>query len=129
MKNPKSRGIFILIVTCSLIGCASTGFLMAKPRVVSFINTFDAKESGSIVDVYLTTKPEKEYIEIAQISCSDTDDSWNLEQILLKAREIGADAIIIIGKAGELGAGVPIGNMTYVSTREYGITAIAIKYK
>jgi hypothetical protein len=46
-----------------------------------------------------------------------------------KAREIFADAIIIIGKAGSSGVGVPIGNLTYVVSEELGMIAIAIKYK
>jgi hypothetical protein len=56
-------------------------------------------------------------------------DKWNLEQITKKAREIGADGIIIMGKAGTLGVGIPIGTLNYVVTEEYGMTAVAIKYK
>ena len=48
---------------------------------------------------------------------------------MLKASEIGADAIIIIGRSGSYGSIVPIGNMAYAETEDYGISAIAIKYK
>ncbi len=51
-----------------------------------------------------------------------------MEQVLKKAREIGADEIILVGKAGSSGIGVPLGYSTYVLSEEYGITAIAIKY-
>lgn len=112
----------------NLVGCASTGFLMAKPVVTVFGQTYLAKTADAKVDVFSTTKPDRKYTEIAQIKCGDTDDTWNIGQILMKAREIGADAIIITGKSGSYGVGVPIGNMTYATEEGYGISAIAIKY-
>lgn len=77
----------------------------------------------------MTNKPTQEYVEFAKITCGDTSDKWSLEQINKKARDIGADGIIIIGKAGTSGVGVPIGNSTYIVNEEYGMTAVAIKYK
>ena len=50
-------------------------------------------------------------------------------EVLKKAREIGADGIILVGNAGSSGIGVPLGYSTYVLSEDYGITAIAIKYK
>ncbi len=44
-------------------------------------------------------------------------------------REIDADGIIILGKSASGGVGVPIGNMYYVASEEYGMKAIAFKYK
>ena len=72
------------------------------------------------MDVFYTTKPDREYTEIARIICGDTDDSWNLEQILMKAREIGADAIIVIGRSCSYGVVVPVGNMAYAEAEGYG---------
>jgi len=51
-----------------------------------------------------------------------------MKQILIKARQIGADGIIILGKSDSYGVGIPIGNMVYVTSESYGIKAIAIKY-
>jgi hypothetical protein len=110
-------------------GCASTGFLMAKPKVTYFGEKYAAKEAVSKVDVYITNKPTQEYIEFAKITCKDTNDKWSLEQVTKKAREIGADAIIIIGKAGSSGIGIPMGYSTYVVSEDYGMVAIAIMYK
>ncbi len=111
-------------------GCASNGFLMAKPKVTMFGNaTYPKKEEHATIDIYRTSAPTREYTEFAQIACNDTNNHWCLQQILKKARGIGADAVIIIGKAGASGAGIPIGNFTYVVTEEYGMIAIAIKYK
>lgn len=116
----------ISILCCS--GCASTGFLMAKPKVTMFGKPYPAKSDDITVDVYMTSMPTNKYIEFAQIVCNDTNDKWCLQQILKKAREIGADAIIIIGKSGSASMGVPIGYSTYVVNEEYGMTAVAIKY-
>ena len=129
-KSMKFAKLLITIMLMvSLIGCASTGFLMAKPKVTVYGQTFPAKNIDAKVDVFNTTRPDKEYTEIAQITCADTNDSWNINQILMKAREIGADAIIVTGRAGSYGVGVPVGNMAYAVAEGYGVSAIAIKYK
>jgi hypothetical protein len=109
--------------------CASTGFLMAKAKVVMYGPTYPAKGLDEQIDVYKTNKPDHEYIEIAELSCADTDDNWSMKQILKKAREIGADAIIILGTAGEEAIGIPVGKTVYAASQEYGLKAIAIKYK
>ena len=119
----------LLFAITTFLGCSSTGFLMAKPKVTPYGQKYNAKRLHEKIDVYNTSKPDREYIEIAQITCGDTDDSWNMKQILMKAREIGADAIIITGKSGSYGLGVPVGNMAFGATEGYGITAIVIKYK
>ena len=121
----------LLFITLIIIlsGCASNGFLMAKPEVLLYGKTYPSKNLDAETEIFETSRPKQEYIEIAKITCGDTEDSWNLKQILIKAREIGADAIIITGKSGSHGAGVPIGDMSYVATQDYGISAIAIKYE
>jgi hypothetical protein len=126
----KIRFIILLFVSILLFpGCASTGFLMAKAKVTLFSDAYTAKDETAKIDVYMTNKPTQQYLEFAQITCRDTNDKWSLEQITKKAREIGADGIIIIGKAGSSGVGIPMGSSTYVVSEEYGMTAIAIKYK
>lgn len=102
---------------------------MAKAKVTLFGDSYPAKSEDAKIDVYMTNKPKQEYVDFAKITCGDTNDNWSLEQITKKAREIGADGIIIIGKAGSSGVGVPIGNSTYVVSEEYGMMAVAIKYK
>jgi hypothetical protein len=88
-----------------------------------------SKDANAVIDVYRTNRPAKEYVEFIQITCKDTKDKWCLEQITQKAREIGADAIVIIDKAGSYGVGIPMGYSAYVVNEEYGMTAIAIRYK
>lgn len=102
---------------------------MAKAKVYLFGDSYPPKSEDAKIDIYMTNKPTQEYVEFAQITCRDTNDKWSLKQIAKKAREIGADGVIIIGKAGASGVGVPIGTSTYVVSEEYGMTAIAIKYK
>lgn len=127
----KKIGFLILLIASVLLfsRCASTGFLMAKAKVTLFNDSYPAKSEDAKIDVYMTNRPTQEYLEFAQITCGDTNDKWSLEQIIIKAREIGADGIIIIGKAGSSGVGIPMGTSTYVVSEEYGMTAVAIKYK
>lgn len=120
-------GFFVLI--WSLKGCASNGFLMAKPKVTMLGNAYPPKEENESIEIFMTSLPTQEFIELAQIKIRDTNDKWCIEQIEIKAREIGADAIIIIGKAGSYSTGVPIGELTYIVNNTYGMTAIAVKYK
>jgi len=121
--------IFLLAITGFVTSCISTEFLMAKPKVVLFGDTYPPKTKDAKIDIYITKAPKNEYIEFAQITIRETDDTWNLNQIKNEAREIGADGVIIIGKANSYGVGVPVGNVSYISHNDYGMTAIAIKYK
>jgi hypothetical protein len=121
--------LYPLLLLFFFSGCASTGFLMSRAQVVLFAEAYQAKPADSKIDIYITNKPTQEYSEFAKITCRDTNDKWCIEQISKKALQIGADAIIIAGKAGSAGVGIPIGNTTYVATENYGMTAIAIKYK
>jgi hypothetical protein len=109
--------------------CASTGFLVAKAKVNLFGEKYQPKGVGEKIDIFITNKPDQDYTEFALITCKDTNDKWSLDQILKKAGEIGADAVIIIGKASSGGVGIPIGYSTYVVSEAYGMTAVAIKYK
>ncbi len=127
----KKIGFFILLFASILFfsSCASAGFLMAKAKVTLFSDPYPPKSEDAEIDVYMTKKPTQDYVEFAQITCGDTNDKWSLEQINKKAREIGADGIIIIGKTGSSGVGIPMGTSTYVVSEDYGMTAVAIKYK
>ncbi len=46
------------------------------------------KEENANIEVYITNLPSAPYIELAQITCDDTEDDWCLKQIKIKAREI-----------------------------------------
>lgn len=130
MRKKKIGFIIVLLVTIlGFSSCASTGFLMANAKVTLFDNSYPPKKEDAKIDIYMTNKPIQKYIEIAQITCGDTNDKWSLEQITKKAREIGADGIIIIGKTGSSGVWGSIGTSTYIVNEEYGITAVAIVYK
>src|SRR5690625_266569 len=121
--------IYLLISTLIISSCASTGFLMAKAKVTQFGDSYPQKSEEAKIDVYMTNKPTQEYVEFAQITCGDTNDMCRLEQITKKYREIAAEEIIIIGKAGISGVGIPMSTSIYVVSEEYGMTAVAIKYK
>lgn len=124
------RKILVISLGLTLIlhACASTGFLMAKAKVNLYQEAYPQKDENAHIDIYKTQKPDKKYVEFAEITCNDTNDNWALQQTLIKAREIGADGIIIIGKSGSYGYGVPVGNVVVATSESYGIKAIAIKY-
>ncbi len=125
------RPFLIIFIFSSLLffSCASTGFLMAKAKINLFGDPYPSKNENAPVDIYRTQKPERKYIELGEITCLDTNDDWALKQTLMKAREIGADGIIILGKGGAYSVGVPVGNtVVYSGSESYGINAIAIKY-
>lgn len=125
------RKICSLFVLLILSGC------MASPEVTMLRESHPPKQATEHIDVFYTKKPDKPYIEIAKIKIGDTEDEWNLKQIKLKAREIGADGVIIIGRVGSYGygtaLGTPSGNFAttaIISASEgYGMVAIAIVYK
>lgn len=121
----------VLFLICSVVlyGCASARVTMLTPA-------YTPKDVNANIDIYQTKPPEKKYKEIALIKCDDTDDDWNIKQILLKAREIGADGIILVGRVGTYSftpvSGVTPGISFFafgLSVGEgYGLSAVAIKY-
>lgn len=129
--------IFFTVVIILVFGCPSTGFLMAKPKVTMFREAGHPKAPTDQIDVFYTTRPDRRYEEIARIEVGDTDDDWSMKQIMAKAREIGADGIIIIGRVGSygFGAGTATDTGTFAATsgfgvgEGYGLTAVAIRYK
>ena len=129
--------MLITLLGLVVVGCASTGFLMASPEVTMIGKAGSPKPPSANIDIYYTNKPEKKYEEIAMIKVGDTDDDWSIKQIKLKARELGADAAIIIGRPGSYvfvtGAGSSANSFS-TSTgvgagQSYGLEAIAIRYK
>lgn len=82
----------------------------------------------------LRNKPvEKEFVELGELSLQVKKGIFsNQEEAVLnlkeKAKEIGADAIIILGEESEGSVILPIGNL-YTSVDKRYIKAIAIKYK
>lgn len=79
----------------------------------------------------LRNKPvEKDYIELGELSLKikRSNQEEAVLQLKEKAKEIGADAIILLGEDSEGNVIVPIGNL-YASVDLRYIKAIAIKYK
>ena len=112
-----------MLVLFVLAGCAS-------PQVTVYNSGYAPRAENAEIEIFQTQKPDRPYIELGQISIGDTNNEYNMKQILKKAREMGADAIIILGSAGQAGVVVPIGNiMAYGGSESYGISAFAIKYK
>ena len=122
---------------CSLIIYLVVSGCMASPEVTMLKEPHAPKQATEHIDVFFTKTPDRPYEEIAIIKVGDTEDEWNLKQIKLKAREMGADGVIITGRVGTYGygtgIGAPSGNISTTSIigvgEGYGLVAIAIVYK
>ena len=123
--------VILLAVTTLVIshGCASTGFMMARPKVTLYGTPLPPKARSAPIEVFETQKPDRPYREVARIEVRDTNDRWSLEQIQKKAREVGADGVIITGRSGRVGAATPVGNGAYGASRDYGMVAVAFVYR
>jgi hypothetical protein len=110
--------LFVCVILFSFYGCVS-------PKVVMLSNSYPPKAEDANIDVYITNLPTQEYVEFAKITCAHTNDNLNMQQILKKARSIGADGIIILGEKKSYG--IVISGMVF--NEQYGMTVIAIKYK
>ncbi len=106
--------ILILFVTLTLSSCASVTMLSSA---------YPTKPADAPIEVFVTKKPSKEYVEIAIIGFGNGHDEAIINAIKVEARKVGADAIIIMGRAGSLSSGHTTGN------EASGLTAVAIKYK
>lgn len=137
IKIIQFKVLIFLCVICVISGCASTGFLMAKPEVTMLGEAGIPKSPMANIDIYYTNKPDKKYEEIAIIKVGDTDDDWSLKQIKIKAREIGADSVIIIGRPGSYVyvTGMGTGTDSFSTSagigvgEGYGLEVIAVRYK
>lgn len=107
-----------VLIAAFLIGCLS-----ATPKVTRYNYAKPNTSSKPIIVHYFT--PDTTFEELGMVSCDDTNDQHNLTQLRIAARKMGADAIIIL--QGKKSMDVPIGGVWF--TQEYGMKAIAIRYK
>lgn len=116
---------FIVFLTILLSGCSPS---------VNFMKYSDDNYPPTNSVEVLRKKPvEKEYLELGELSIQVKKGIFsNQEEVVLKlkekAKQIGADAIIILGEESEGSVIVPIGNL-YASVDKRFIKAIAIKYR
>lgn len=107
----------LLVFLTFFISCSSVDFLRYTDQ------TF---EPTNEVEVFQTNPPEKEYTELGLLSTETGDDA--IIDLKNKAKEIGANAIIIIGEKNKGTVAMPVGNMAYgIPINE--LEAVAIRYK
>jgi len=114
----------VLIIAALLLGCATS------PQVKVMRYTTEIFQPTSRIEVLHTKPVGRDYIEIGEISIRLKKSTEENAVVYLKekARELGADAIIIMGDRSRGAVAVPIGSMAVaVPIRE--LYAIAIKYK
>lgn len=111
------KSLPLLFFLTIFISCSSVDYLRYTDQ------TFEPTKE---VEIFQTKPPEKDYIELGILSVEAGDDA--IIDLKNKAREIGANAIIILGEKNKGTVAVPIGNMAYgVPVNE--LEAVAIRYK
>jgi hypothetical protein len=119
------KKIFALVLLFSLASCAYVQTVRYSDKM------YEPKALDAQIDVFKLV-PNRPFVEVAELITES-----NINALKVKAREIGADAIIITGRKGTInfntmnaqiygqsayGSGVGVGT-------PYGYTAIAIKYQ
>lgn len=121
----KIKIIILFSVIFTIYGCSPS---------VNFMKYIEDNYPATNSVEVLRNKPvEKEYVELGELSLRVKKGLFsNQEEAVLKlkekAKEIGADAIIILGEDTEGNVIVPIGNLYTTVDKRY-LKAIAIKYK
>ena len=118
----------------NIIIILALSFLLSSCYSVDFVRYSDESypESNN-VEVFRSKPVDKEYIELGELSLRVKKGLFsNQEDVVIKlkekAREIGANAIIILGEEKEGSVIVPVGDV-YTSVDKRYIKAIAIRYK
>jgi len=114
----------------SVIIFSSILFSGCSPSVNFMKYIEDTYPPTNSVEVLRKKPVEKEYIELGELTLKikKSNQEEAVLQLKEKAKEIGADAIIILGEESEGSVIIPIGNL-YASVDRKSIRAIAIKYK
>ena len=120
----------LLLLVLVFVGCATV-------KVVKYNQVFASKAQDAKIDVYDASAPEKPYVEIGKITyvsaTSSVDEEKALEQLKVKARELGADGIILKGfvESNVTTYTIPVagsgGESSSQPKKDY--VGIAIKYK
>ncbi len=122
----KTANFVLILISILFLFCCS-------PSVNFMKYTEDSYQPTTSVEVLRNKPVEKEFVELGELSLRIKKGLFsNQEEAVLqlkeKAKEIGADAIIILGEESEGSVIVPIGDL-YTSFDKRYLKAIAIKYK
>jgi len=112
-----------IIVGLVVVGCAGP-----QPKVMRY--TYQNFSPTEHVEILRTTIPDRQYIEIAEISIKVKKGNRESAVTLLseKAAKLGADALLLMGERSVGAVAIPVGEMVFAKPiRE--VYGIAIKYK
>jgi len=118
----KFVGIFIAF--SFLVACVP----QPKVKVMRYIR--DTYRPTNNIEVLHTKPVKKDYIEIAEISIrlKRSTREYAVTYLREKAKELGANAIILLGERSRGAVALPVARMIIVAQRKE-LYAIAIKYK
>jgi hypothetical protein len=96
----------------------------ATVDTVKYTDTQYPPTDASKIEVFSSSVPKKEYIELGEITLSS---GRSLEKVKAEAAKLGANAIIIVGAARINSYSIGFGNT--ITTEEEGCKCVAIKFK
>lgn len=79
------------------------------------------------VEVLHTKAPNRDYVELGELSVKANDEEA-IEYLVEKAKELGADAILLLGERQQGSIAMPIGQM-WMAIPAKRLTAVAIRYQ
>ena len=116
------RLLILLLAILSFSGCTR------RTHSVLYTEPYPPKGQNSKIDVYNTLAPTRPYREIGEIEVR-SNGAKSIKKILLVARRMGADGVILQGPAGTQGSAYAVTDRVVVGrSHSYGKTAVAIVY-
>jgi uncharacterized protein YbjQ (UPF0145 family) len=108
-----------------LSGCATT---TTRPTVMKY--TSEAFQPTKHIEVLHTKPAARDYIEIGEVAIRLKKTTQENAVALLseKAKELGADALVIIGERSKGAVAMPVGSL-FVAVPLRELYGVAIKYK
>lgn len=79
------------------------------------------------VEVLHTKAPNRDYVELGELSVKANDEEA-IKHLTEKAKELGADAILLLGERQQGSIAMPVGQM-WMAIPAKRLTAVAIRYQ
>lgn len=117
------KKIFVVMLVCCLllVGCSTVH--------VTQLNSPNADVQLYGIEVYWDNRPEDDYIELAHLYSTQSDEENCLHDIIDEAKRMNADGIIILGNNSKQTSFLFFGTGGFLASEPYGLEVIAFKYR
>lgn len=110
---------FLLIIALIFSGCTT------PVKVKKYVTA--AYPPTQHVEVLHTKAPNRDYVELGELTVKANDEEA-IGHLTEKAKELGADAILLIGERQQGTIAMPVGQ-AWVAIPAKRLTAVAIRYR